>query len=147
MKKGQTMKRTTGYWMKIWLPVVLMALLLAGCKSVKYVPVTEYRDRYVSRTDTMLRVDSVYLHDSVSVMMRGDTVFTTKTRYKDRLKYVYNTKTDTVAVHDSIPYPVKVEVERKETWLEKAAGMAGKAALALCAVLAVLVAYNLLRRH
>ena len=141
------MKRITDYWLKIWLPVVLMALLLAGCKSVKYVPVTEYRDRYVSRTDTMLRVDSVYLHDSVSVMMRGDTVFTTKTRYKDRLKYVYNTKTDTVAVHDSIPYPVEVEVERKETWLGKATGMAGKAALALCAVLAVLVAYNLLRRH
>lgn len=141
------MKRTTDYWMKIWLPVVLMALLLAGCKSVKYVPVTEYHDRYVSRTDTMLRVDSVYLHDSVSVMMRGDTVFTTKTRYKDRLKYVYNTKTDTVAVHDSIPYPVKVEVERKETWLEKVTDTAGKAALALCAVLAVLVAYNLLRRH
>ena len=147
MKKGQTMKRTTDYWLKIWLPVVLMALLLAGCKSVKYVPVTEYRDRYVSRTDTMLRVDSVYLHDSVSVMMRGDTVFTTKTRYKDRLKYVYNTKTDTVAVHDSIPYPVKVEVERKETWLEKVTDTAGKAALVLCAVLAVLVAYNLLRRH
>lgn len=141
------MKRTTDYWLRIWLSVVLAALLLTGCKSVKYVPVTEYRDRYVSRTDTMLRVDSVYLHDSVSVMMRGDTVFTTKTRYKDRLKYVYNTKTDTVAVHDSIPYPVKVEVERKGTWLEKATDMAGKAALALCAVLAVLVAYNLLRRH
>lgn len=141
------MKRTTDYWLRIWLPVVLAALVLTGCKSVKYVPVTEYRDRYVSRTDTKLRVDSVYLHDSVAVYMSGDTVFTTKTRYKDRLKYVYNTKTDTVAVHDSIPYPVKVEVERKETWLEKATDTAGKAALALCAVLAVLVAYNLLRRH
>lgn len=141
------MKRTTDYWLRIWLSVVLAALLLTGCKSVKYVPVTEYRDRYVSRTDSFLKVDSVYLHDSVAVYTKGDTVFTTKTRYKDRLKYVYNTKTDTVAVHDSIPYPVKVEVERKETWLEKATGMAGKAALALCAVLAVLVAYNLLRRH
>lgn len=127
------------------LAVTLVAL--TGCRSVKYVPVTEYRDRYVSKTDSFLKVDSVYLHDSVSVFVRGDTIFTTKTRYKDRLKYIYNTKTDTVAVHDSIPYPVKVEVEKKQSAIDKLLTGLGKIAGLLLVVFAVLIVYNLVRKH
>ena len=137
------------YWLQ-WLTLAMLAVMLmtlAGCRSVKYVPVTEYRDRYVSKTDSFLKVDSVYLHDSVSVFVRGDTIFTTKTRYKDRLKYIYNTKTDTVAVHDSIPYPVKVEVEKKQSAIDKVLTGLGKIAGILLVVFAVLVVYNLARKH
>lgn len=145
------MRKNIGkYWWE-WLTLIALVMMLCsltGCKSVKYVPMTEYRDRYVSRTDTMVKVDSVYLHDSVSVMMRGDTVYMTKTRYKDRLRYVYNTRTDTVAVHDSIPYPVKVEVEKKQTFIDKAASKVGKAVcFILLPVVVLLVVYNLLRKH
>lgn len=128
--------------------LAMMLASLASCKSVKYVPVTEYRDRYVSKTDSFLKVDSVYLHDSVSVFIRGDTVYTTKTRYKDRLKYIYNTRTDTVAVHDSIPYPVKVEVEKKQTFIDKVASMVGRFVYAVLPTLfVILIAYNLSRKH
>lgn len=127
--------------------LAVMFMTLIGCRSVKYVPVTEYRDRYVSKTDSFLKVDSVYLHDSVSVFVRGDTIFTTKTRYKDRLKYIYNTKTDTVAVHDSIPYPVKVEVEKKQSVIDKLLTELGKIAGMLLVVFAVLIVYNLVRKH
>ena len=137
------------YWLQ-WLTLAMLAVMfmtLIGCRSVKYVPVTEYRDRYVSKTDSFLKVDSVYLHDSVSVFVRGDTIFTTKTRYKDRLKYIYNTKTDTVAVHDSIPYPVKVEVEKKQSVIDKLLTELGKIAGMLLVVFAVLIVYNLVRKH
>lgn len=127
--------------------LAVMLVMLTGCRSVKYVPVTEYRDRYVSKTDSFLKVDSVYLHDSVSVFVRGDTIFTTKTRYKDRLKYIYNTKTDTVAVHDSIPYPVKVEVEKKQSAIDKLLTGLGKIAGMLLVVFVVLIVYNLVRKH
>lgn len=127
--------------------LAVMLVMLTGCRSVKYVPVTEYRDRYVSKTDSFVKTDSVYLHDSVNVFVRGDTIFTTKTRYKDRLKYIYNTKTDTVAVHDSIPYPVKVEVEKRQSAIDKVLTGLGKIAGMLLVVFAVLVVYNLARKH
>lgn len=127
--------------------LAVMLVMLTGCRSVKYVPVTEYRDRYVSKTDSFIKTDSVYLHDSVNVFVRGDTIFTTKTRYKDRLKYIYNTKTDTVAVHDSIPYPVKVEVEKRQSAIDKVLTGLGKIAGMLLVVFAVLVVYNLARKH
>lgn len=137
------------YWLQ-WLTLAMLAVMLVmltGCRSVKYVPVTEYRDRYVSKTDSFIKTDSVYLHDSVNVFVRGDTIFTTKTRYKDRLKYIYNTKTDTVAVHDSIPYPVKVEVEKRQSAIDKVLTGLGKIAGMLLVVFAVLVVYNLARKH
>jgi hypothetical protein len=146
--KGKAMERkTTNYLLRILLPLCLLALLLTGCRTVKVVPVTEYRDRYVSRTDSFLKVDSIYLHDSVAVYTKGDTVYLTKTQYKDRLKYVKINRTDTVTIHDSIPYRVTVTVEKQRTWIEKVTDTAGKVALALCAVLVIAVVCYLLRRH
>lgn len=127
--------------------LAVMLVMLTGCRSVKYVPVTEYRDRYVSKTDSFIKTDSVYLHDSVTVFTKGDTVYIAKTRYKDRLRFVYNTKTDTVAVHDSIPYPVKVEVEKRQSAIDKVLTGLGKIAGMLLVVFAVLIVYNLVRKH
>ena len=127
--------------------LALMLVTLAGCRSVKYIPVTEYRDRYVSKTDSFIKTDSVYLHDSVTVFAKGDTVYISKTRFKDRLKYIYNAKTDTIAVHDSIPYHVKVEVEKRQSALDKVFTWLGKMAGILFVVFAVLIVYNLVRKH
>lgn len=52
---------------------------------------------------------SVWLHDSVSVILKGDTVYTDRWRYKDRYKFVYKNTTDTMIVRDSIPYTVTIE--------------------------------------
>ena len=127
--------------------LALMLVTLAGCRSVKYIPVTEYRDRYVSKTDSFIKTDSVYLHDSVTVFAKGDTVYISKTRFKDRLKYIYHTKTDTVSVHDSIPYTVKVEVEKRQSSIDKVFVLLGKMAGILLVVFTVLIVYNLVRKH
>ena len=127
--------------------LAVMLVTLTGCRSVRYVPVTEYMDRYVSNTDSFIKTDSVYLHDSVTVFAKGDTVYISKTRFKDRLKYIYHTKTDTVSVHDSIPYPVKVEVEKRQSALDKVFTWLGKMAGILFVVFAVLIVYNLVRKH
>ena len=137
------------YWLQ-WLTLAMLAVMIVtmtGCRSVRYVPVTEYRDRYVSKTDSFIKTDSVYLHDSVSVFAKGDTIYMAKTRYKDRFKIVYHTKTDTVAVHDSIPYPVKVEVEKRQSAIDKVFVCLGKMAGILLVVLTVLIVYNLARKH
>ena len=137
------------YWLQ-WLTLAMldvMLVTLTGCMSVKYIPVTEYRDRYVSKTDSFIKTDSVYLHDSVTVFAKGDTVYIAKIRFKDRLKIVYHTKTDTVAVHDSIPYPVKVEVEKRQSSIDKVFTWLGKMAGILFVVFAVLIVYNLVRKH
>ena len=127
--------------------LAVMLVTLTGCRSVKYITVTEYRDRYVSKTDSFIKTDSVYLHDSVTVFAKGETVYISKTRFKDRLKYIYNAKTDTIAVHDSIPYPVKVEVEKRQSAIDKVFTWIGKMAGILFVVFAVLSVYNLVRKH
>lgn len=77
-------------------------LLLSACAVPKVVTVTEYRDR-VER-DTVTVLDSVTRDRFVYI--QGDTVHDIqvleRTKYRDRVK--------TIEVHDSIPYPVTVEV-------------------------------------
>ena len=92
--------------MKKFLFIIIAVCVLSGCKTkTVYVPVETVKTEY---RDTWLR-DSVYLHDSILVKMKGDTVFLEKykTIYKNRLVR------DSVFVTDSIqvPYPV---VETRE---------------------------------
>lgn len=85
--------------MKRFLFVALCVVMLAGCKTGSHVvTVVEYRDRVQHDTLT----DSVYV--SHFVREKGDTVYFTDTV----LKFKY--KTRDVYVHDSIPYPVEVQV-------------------------------------
>lgn len=105
---------------------MLFLSMFCRCTTTKYVPVTEYRDRVVAKTDSFLKTDSVYAHDSISVYIRGDTVFKDKyqLRYKDR--YIIRNKSDTLIVRDSIPY--KVEIEKQLSKADKAFLNIGKIA-------------------
>ena len=92
-----------------WLAVLIVILLLAGCKTVRYVPVETVRTDSVY-VDRFAR-DSVYLRDSVYInrWTYGDTVFVDKVSvkylYRDRWRH------DTVAVtrRDSVQIPLPVE--------------------------------------
>lgn len=101
--------------------------MFCRCTTTKYVPVTEYRDKVVNKTDSFLKLDSVYVHDSVSVYIRGDTVFKDKFRlqYKDR--YIIRNKSDTLIVRDSIPYKVNIVTEKKLSSTDKTFLGLGKA--------------------
>lgn len=94
---------------------MLILSMFCRCTTTKYVPITEYRDRVVVKTDSFLKTDSVYVHDSVSVYIRGDTVFKDKyhLQYKDR--YIVRNKSDTLIVRDSIPYKVGVSRQLSKT--------------------------------
>ena len=118
---------------------LLVCLLLAGCKTARYVPVPSisvdsvYVDRFTR--------DSVYLHDSVFVnrWMQGDTVYVdkvvTRYKYKDRWRH------DTVAVVrvDSVrvPYPV----EKDLGWWEKTRLYSFPVLVAMVAVLAFVIVW------
>ena len=97
---------------------MLACLVLAGCRTVRYVPVETVRTDSVY-VDRFTR-DSVYLRDSVYVnrWMHGDTVFVDKVSvkylYRDRWRH------DTVAVtmRDSVQIPLPVE--RELGWWQQA---------------------------
>ena len=95
--------------------ILFVMSMFCKCTTVRYVPVTEYRDRYVNKTDTLMKTDSVWVHDSVSILIRGDTVFKDKysIRYRDR--FVYRNKSDTVMIRDSIPYKVVDQTKLSKT--------------------------------
>ena len=105
-------------WWK-WLVICSISMLILSmfcrCTTTKYVPVAEYKDRVVVKTDSFLKTDSVYVHDSVSVYIRGDTVFKDNyhLQYKDR--YIVRNKSDTLIVRDSIPYKVEVNKQLSKT--------------------------------
>lgn len=75
-----------------------------SCRSVQVV--TEYKDREVVKVE--LQHDSVYLHDSVYIAQRGDTVFWD--RWHTEYQYKYVNRVDSFVQIDSIPYPVEVKV-------------------------------------
>ena len=102
----------------ITIVAVTMLVLSMFCRcttTTKYVPVTEYKDRVVVNTDSLLKSDSVYVHDSVSVYIIGDTVLKYKyhIQYKDRC--IVRNKLDTLIVRDSIPYKVEVNKQLSKT--------------------------------
>ena len=118
---------------KLWL-FIIVTLALTSCKTVKYidrtivdstkiaVPITntkiEYRDRFL--------YDSIYVHDSIFTLIKGDTVYISKNKETNRLVNKDNTiiKTDTIKVPVEITKTVtKTEIQVKETnklyWWQK----------------------------
>ena len=106
------------------LVMVLTLLCLTGCKAIKFVPVPEYHTFYKTRVDTVQRLDSVYFRDSVYMAAKGDTVFLTKTHWRERFRNVYHTKTDTIMQRDSIrvAYPVEKQLTKWQRWKLDAGG-------------------------
>lgn len=119
------------------LGIVLATLCLAGCKTVRYVPVPEFHTLYKTRVDTVQLLDSVYFRDSVFIAAKGDTVYLTKTHWRERLRNIYHAKTDTVMHRDSIrvPYPVEKPLTKWQQWKMDAGGWA----MGVAAVLVILV--------
>ena len=123
-------------WVIALCMAVLVALsLLASCTTTKYVEVE--RVMYDTTYVTKWQKDSVWLHDSVLVKDRGDTVLIEKwhTEWRDRLRV------DTLykATHDTIPqpYPVTEYVEKELSWWQQLRLWLGNVLLAVLAGAAV----------
>lgn len=110
---------------KVWL-FILIIIALTSCRTVKPIDRTivdsieievpiinakiEYRDRFI--------YDSIYVHDSVFTMIKGDTVYISKNKEINRLI----SKTDTIIKTDTIHVPVKISktVTKTETKVKEA---------------------------
>lgn len=115
--------------------VAVLALLMCSCKSIEYVPVIEKEVHHDSIYFTQLQRDSIWLHDSIHVEAKNDTIKIEKwhTKYIEKLRVdtTYIAKTDTVPA----PYEVKVEVPAKISKTQKGLMMIG-----LLSIMAAIVA-------
>lgn len=99
----------------------MCSVWLCSCRT-KYVPVEsvkteiEYRDR--------LQRDSIHVHDSTFMYVKGDTVFRDRwhTEYKDRTlrDTTYIERTDSVQV----PYPVERKLTKWQSVKQEIGGIA-----------------------
>ena len=123
--------------------IILLALAICSCRSVKYVPVETVKTDsvYVNKWHR----DSVHVRDSVFVLIKGDTVF------RDRYKVVYLDKlvidtffierVDTVRV----PYPVEKELTRWQRFKMDVGGFSFGGIVALVLVVVGWMVYKLKR--
>ena len=115
--------------------VIILCLLvwwaLSSCTKTEYITVEKVRTdtTYITKHQR----DSIWLHDSVMVSEKGDTVRIEKwhTKYIEKQVHdtLYKSKTDSIPV----PYPVIKEVEKKLTKTQK--GLMGVGLLTLMAVI------------
>lgn len=124
--------------------MVFAGLVLGGCKT-KYVSVPEIHTEYITRVDTTVRKDIVYLKDSVYVERKGDTMYVNKTLYRYRYHNIYKVKKDTVVKRDSVnvAYPVEKEMSRSERIFVAM----GKFFAALVIALLFVIGVKLYKRH
>lgn len=88
--------------------VLLVVLLLAGCRTTEYITVPEVHTEYVYRD----RVDTSYVKDSVYIreQIKGDTVKVVEYRYRDRYREIW--RTDTLIQQDTVSVVHTQVVER-----------------------------------
>lgn len=108
----------------------LLALLLYGCKSIKYVPVESIKHDTTRIVQT--KVDSIYQKDSIYIYGLGDTVFVTKYKYKyktvEKVDTFWHERRDTIHVTQT------VTVEKPLTIWQKARMRIGSVAIIIAAV-------------
>ena len=116
--------------------VILVAVLLVGCKTKERV-VTVEKVRTDTTYITKHQRDSVWLHDSIHVTEKGDTIRIERwhTKYIEKVTHdtLYQHKTDSVPV----PYPVEKLVERELSWWQQTRMHLGEALLAIAGIAVV----------
>lgn len=129
--------------MKMRAILFALLLVLAGCRTVQYIPVETVRTDSTAAAKT--ETDRVFVRDSVTLIVNGDTVYRDRTRtvYRDR----WRTDTLIVASRDSIrvPYPVERELSRWEQVKMDLGGIA--IGIVLCAVIALIIAIWIRKRN
>ena len=120
--------------------VVLICLLFASCTKTEYITVEKVRNDTVWQNHT--KHDSIWVHDSIRVTDKGDTVRIEKwhTKYVESIRHdtVYKARTDSVPV----PYPVTQYVEKPRSKFEN--GLMGVGILSIMA-LVIFIAFKLKR--
>lgn len=118
--------------------LLIFLLFCLGCSSPKYIeiPIETVRTEYIYRLDkdSTSKLDSTYVHDSIYIKEKGDTVFQYKERTKYKIEYqdkIIN-KVDTILKVDSIEKPIIIKEEvdvNKLHWWQKGLMYSGLALL------------------
>ena len=109
--------------------------MLCSCKQIEYVTVEKVRNdtTYITKHQR----DSVWLHDSIMVSEKGDTIRIEKwhTKFIEKVSH----DTTYVATHDTIPqpYPVTQYVEKPLSKIQKT--LIGIGIFALMVVIVIVV--------
>lgn len=131
--------------MVMWFLLVFFAGMvligLGSCKSIKYIPVETIKHDSIYITNH--QKDSIWLHDSIHIKEKADTILIEKWH----TKYIEKIKTDTLIQieRDTIPqpYPYEVEVPAKLSWWQKTRLYIANV---LLLALAVFIAWKIYRR-
>lgn len=124
----------------IWLAFLIVISLLASCRQIEFVTVEKVRTdtTYITKWQR----DSVWLHDSIMVTEKGDTVRIERWHTKYVEKQVHDTTY--VATHDTIPQPYPIEtikmVEKELNWWQRLRLWIGN--IGLIAILGVIGYYG-----
>lgn len=104
-------------WMLIGVLVGFIIFFLSGCTTTEFVTVEKVRTDTVNHSKVLR--DSVWLHDSVYIKEKGDTVTVERwhTEWRERLLF----DTLLIATHDTVPqpYPVIKEATAELSWWQK----------------------------
>ena len=87
--------------------LLILAVCFTSCRT-QYIPVESVRTEYKTRDS--IRIDSIYQRDSIYTLVKGDTVYL----YRYKYRYLTTNRTDTILKNDSIrvPYPVEKKLNR-----------------------------------
>ena len=118
----QTMVKKSVIFIYFLAMLVLLAMAVTSCRSVRYVPVETVKHDSVYFNKVVR--DSIHVKDSVLVIVKGDTVteFRYKYIYRDKAKTdtLYVNRTDTIRV----PYPVEARLTKWQQFKMDAGGYA-----------------------
>ena len=119
----------------ITIALIMLLIFLGSCTTTKVVTVEKVKTdtTYITKQQR----DSIWLHDSIHVSEKGDTIRIEKwhTKYIEREVHdtLYRAKTDSIP----IPYEVIKEVPRQKTLLERAVVCAGIIAIMILILIVV----------
>ena len=114
--RQQALKRVIKYLI-IWLVILMLLAWLTSCTATKYVEVEKVRidTTYITKWQR----DSVWLHDSIRVREKGDSVWVERwhTKFVEREVHdtLYQAKTDSIPV----PYWKIKEVPAPLSWWQR----------------------------
>lgn len=115
----------------------MVFVMASACTTTRYVEVPVVQCDTVWENHTTR--DSIWMHDSIHVKEKGDTVWYEKwhVNYKEKIVHdtIYKSRVDSVAV----PYPVEKHVAQPLTWWQKTRMHFGEALLVLLLMAAVYV--------
>lgn len=113
--------------------MILALVAMASCKTVKYVPVEKVQ--HDSIYITQHQKDSIYLHDSIHIREKGDTIRIEQwhTRYVEKIVIdtLIQIERDTIPQ----PYPYEVEVPAQLSWWQQTRIRVGDIAMIAVALL------------